>query len=306
MWNFLRKLTPFFLVLMTLAFIEAGLTATYSEARSMKGGRSFRTAPKSTSTKSVNQQNTTTTKKSGFSRGLMGGLLGGALGGMLFGSMFGMGGSGMGILPILILAGVAYFMFRKFNQKSAQAPRPGYSPNQSGPSPGGGSFGGGFGQSNGPPPAPSFGGMSQLDEGIAQIKETDPDFDSSYFTEIASDVFFQVQAGWMRRDVDSYKHLLGDQLASEYVAQFDEMKREGRINKLESIAVRTIDVVEAGSDGREDFVTVRFVASLLDYTVDDKSGEILEGSNSQPVKFEEDWTWARPVGTDNWKLEGIK
>jgi predicted lipid-binding transport protein (Tim44 family) len=25
-----------------------------------------------------------------------------------------------------------------------------------------------------------------------------------------------------------------------------------------------------------------------------------------PVKFREEWTWARPVGTHDWKLEGIK
>jgi len=305
MWNFLVKLTPIFLVLMTLAFIEGGITTDYSEARSFKGGRSFRSTPKSYSSKTTRS---TTNKKTGgnFSRGLMGGLLGGAIGGMLFGSMFGGGGSGMGLLPILLIAGVGYFLYRKYKQQAAMGTsRSGYPPNQSGPS-----FGGGMnpGAQNNmqPPPAPKLGAMSTLDEGIAQIREGDSDFDPNYFTEIASDVFFQVQAGWMRRDMDSYKHLLGTQLVSEYEVQFDKMKSEGRINKLESIAVRTIKVIEAGSDGLEDFITVRFVASLLDYTVDDKSGEIVEGSNTDPVKFEEDWTWARTVGTENWKLEGIK
>jgi predicted lipid-binding transport protein (Tim44 family) len=51
---------------------------------------------------------------------------------------------------------------------------------------------------------------------------------------------------------------------------------------------------------------VLFSANLLDYTVDDKSGELISGSMTTPVKFREEWTWARPVGTQNWKLEGIK
>jgi len=303
MWNFLRKLTPLFLLLITFALVEGGITTSYSDARSMKGGRSFRPIKTITSKTATQNIAASTKKKSSFSKGLMGGLLGGALGAMLFGSMF--GGEGMGILPILILAGVAFFLFRRFNQKSSAQSQSGYQGGQ------GGSFFGGtdFGTAsppNGPPPTPSFGGMSQLDEGLAQIKQTDPDFDPAHFTEIASDVFFQVQAGWMRRDIDSYRHLLGDQLASEYSAQFEKMKSEGRINKLESIAVRKVEIIEAGSDGREDFVTVRFVANLLDYTVDDQSGELLDGSDTQPVKFEEEWTWARPVGTDDWKLEGIK
>ena len=272
----------------------------------MKGGSSFRMKPRTSPSKTTTSSAKKNTTGGTFSRGLMGGLLGGALGGMLFGSMFGAGGSGMGLLPILLIAGVGYFLYRKFTQQAASgASRSGYPPNNSTSS-----FGGGMnpGAKNNmqPPPAPEFGGMSALDEGLAQIRENDSDFDPSYFTEIASDVFFQVQAGWMRRDMDSYRHLLATQLASEYEVEFDKMKREGRINKLESIAVRTIKVVEAGSDGLQDFVTVRFVASLLDYTVDDKSGDVVEGSNTSPVKFEEDWTWARTVGTEDWKLEGIK
>jgi predicted lipid-binding transport protein (Tim44 family) len=141
---------------------------------------------------------------------------------------------------------------------------------------------------------------------MTDIQRVDPGFDPHHFTEVASDVFFQVQAGWMRRDLQSYRHLLGDQLAREYEARFAEMRERGHINKLESIAVRKIEVVDSGSDGKEDFVTVLFTANLLDYTVDDKTGALIEGSMTSPVKFEEEWTWQRPTGTDDWKLEGIK
>jgi predicted lipid-binding transport protein (Tim44 family) len=27
---------------------------------------------------------------------------------------------------------------------------------------------------------------------------------------------------------------------------------------------------------------------------------------TDPVKFAEEWSWARPLGTEEWKLEGIK
>jgi predicted lipid-binding transport protein (Tim44 family) len=153
--------------------------------------------------------------------------------------------------------------------------------------------------------APEIGG-NLLEEGFSQIRETDRDFDPSYFKEVASDVFFQVQAGWMRRDLDSYRHLLGEQLAGEYAGHFADMRSKGHINKLESIAVRNLEIVQAGSENGEDFVTVLFSANLLDYTVDDKSGELVDGSMTTPIKFNEEWTWARSVGTEEWKLEGIK
>lgn len=306
MLYFLRRLTPLFLVFFTLCFIEAGITADYADARSRGGGRSFRSTPTKQSPAVQKNQSQTGQQKSGFGRGLAGGLLGGALGGMLFGSMFGMGGSGMGILPLLLLGVVGFFFYKRFMARPAGGSSPGYQPpprqeNSFGES--SSSAQGGFAS---PPPPPAEPAMTSLEEGLALIRIADPDFDPNYFVEVASDVFFKVQAGWMRRDLSSYSHLLGEQLASEYAAQFAEMETKGEINKLESISIRKVEVVAAGSENGEDFVTVLFTANLLDYTVDDKSGDLISGSMTEPVKFAEEWSWARPLGTQDWKLEGIK
>ena len=293
---------PIFLMLITFTFIEGGLMADYADARSKLGGKSFSSSPsKAPASAPVGAPAT----GGGFGRGMMGGLLGGAIGGMLFGSMFGGGGSGMGILPLLILGGVAFFLYRRFAKArqvvGSEAPKL-YSRQGVQPS---GIFGGSTDNTLAPPPSPVI-GENLVDDGIRQIQQTDRDFDPTYFTEIASDVFFKVQAGWMRRDLDSYRHLLGEQLAREYEEHFVEMRRNGHINKLESIAIRGVDIIQAGSDGREDFVTVLFTANLLDYTVDEKSVELVSGSMTEPIKFREEWTWARLAGTQNWKLEGIK
>ncbi len=303
MQTIIRRLSPFLFLLIAFSLVEAGITADYADARSRSGGRSFkRSAPKKT-TPAPSQVNKQQSGKSGFGRGLAGGLLGGALGGMLFGSMFGMGGSGMGILPLLLLGVIGYIFYRKFVQRPSGSSSPGFQPP---PSQGGGSLSG-FGQATDtvPPPVPPIQEQT-LEDGLAQIRQTDPGFDQAYFQEIASDVFFKVQAGWMRRDLSSYGHLLGDALAAEYEQHFNDMRAKGEINKLESIAVRKVEIVDAGSDGRVDFLTVIFTANLLDFTVDEASGDVKSGSMTEPVKFAERWTWARPVGTENWKLEGIE
>jgi len=236
----------------------------------------------------------------------MGGLLGGALGGLLFGSLFGASGSGMGILPLLLLGGVGYFLYKRFVNRPTSSPGPGYQPppdpnrfqaDQSG-----------FGGSAVPPvpPVPPIREVPTVAQGLAAIRQSDPGFDDKYFLEVASDVFFKVQAGWMRRELATYRHLLGSRLAAEYEDHFARMREQGQINKLESIAIRRVEVVAAGSEGGEDFVTVLFTANLLDYTVDDKTGALIEGSMTEPVKFAEQWTWARPLRTEDWKLEGIE
>ena len=301
--NIIRKISPICLILLTFFVIDSTVTVYSVDARSRMGGRMFsRPAPKKAPVQqNMKQTNQTTQKSKGsFGKGLAGGLLGGALGAMLFGSLFGASGEGMGILPLLLLAGVGYFLFRRM---TARAGAGRYS--AGGGSPDMFSMPGQQTQHGGNPQE-QFQFMTEVEQGIEEIKKTDRHFDQAHFVEVASDVFFRVQAGWMRRDLDSYKHLLGEQLASEYASHFEEMRQNGHINKLESIAIRKVELVNAGSDGKEDFATVLFTANLLDYTVDEQSGDIVDGSNSTPVKFAEEWTWARQTGRDNWLLEGIK
>jgi predicted lipid-binding transport protein (Tim44 family) len=297
MLSLLQKIIPVFAIFITVFMIEGGVMADYAEARSKFGGRSFsRPTPRKAPASQQSQQ--TTQNKSGFSKGLAGGLLGGAIGGLLFGSLFGAGGTGMGLLPLLLLAGVAFFLYRKMVNRA----KANYSSGYGGAAPAGGVFGGAGGPmsfENEEQPEGVYG------DGLGQLRKSDPQFDDAHFVEVASDVFFQVQAGWMRRDLDSYRHLLGDKLAAEYEEHFAELKSRGHINKLESIAIRKVELVDAGSDGKEDFATVLFTANLLDYTVDEKTNELVDGSMTSPIKFEEQWTWARPVGTQDWKLEGL-
>ncbi|MGE4559108.1 MAG: Tim44 domain-containing protein [Desulfobulbus sp.] len=304
----LKRCVPFLAIFLALTLIETAMVPDHADARSKSGGRLFsspssRQAPRMAPSQQYSQRQN---QPGSFGRGLMGGLLGGALGGLLFGSLFGAGGSGMGILPLILLGAVGYFLYKRFVNRPPSSGSPGYQPPPSSMFQGNdrGSFGGG---SVPPvPPVPPAPGPMGVEQGLMEIRRTDPGFDDKYFLEVASDVFFKVQAGWMRRDLDSFHNLLGEQLAAEYKRHFEEMKEQGRINKLESIAIRRVEITAAGSENSEDFVTVLFTANLLDYTVDDKSGALIEGSMTEPVKFAEKWTWARPIRSEDWKLEGIE
>lgn len=287
-----QRIAPLLLAMFVFSLVSFWI-ADYADARSRSGGRSFSSSrsyrPPAKSTTSPSSTN----RSGSFTRGLAGGFMGGALGSMLFGGMGGgLGGSGMGLLPILLIAGVGYFVYRRFFNRSSTASQ--YD-NIAGAD-----------RSFVVPGNPPMGVADKVSEGIALIRRSEADFDPNYFKEIAQDVFFQVQAGWMRRNIDSYRHLLGEQLASEYEENFAEMRQKGHINKLENIAVRKVEVVDAGAEDNEEFIVVLFTANLLDYTVDEQSGDVVSGSNTDPVKFAEKWTWARPIGTQNWKLEGLE
>lgn len=239
-------------------------------------------------------------QRSGWGSGLMGGLAGFALGGLL-GSMFfghGMGG-GIGLMEILLIGGGLYLLFRMMRgRQAATEPAP--------------SYGQGYGE-NQPQGQPQTyqaqtvdTGPSDLDRGVSHIRQMDSGFDPARFTDAASDVFFRVQAAWMARDISQASASVTPEMADILQKDCDRLRGQGRINRLENIAVRSVTVTEAWQESGQDYVTVHFLASLLDYTVDERSGQVVEGSRTEPVKFEEFWTFVRPVGPNPWRLSAIQ
>src|SRR5207244_3442455 len=58
-------------------------------------------------------------------------------------------------------------------------------------------------------------------------------------------------------------------------------------------------------EGGQDWVTVDFAVALVDYTVDDASGNVVDGSRTRQ-DIEEYWTFTRPVGANPWRLSAIQ
>ena len=245
-------------------------------------------------------------QRSGWMSGLMGGIMGFALGGLIGSMLFGGFGGGLfggiGLLEILLIGGLLYFAFSYMRRRQQPAPAGayGYAPPQERETPSSQS------ESRYGATATMATSESDLERGIRHIQQMDSDFDPVRFRETASDVFFNIEAAWMARDMEPVRHLLTSEMYEQMQKDCDRLRLEGRINRLENIAVRSAEVTEVWQESGQDFVTVRFLASLLDYTVEEGSNRVLEGSSTTPVKFEEYWTLMRPVGPHPWKLSAIQ
>ncbi len=302
-------------VVMAFALLTTVLVQGYAEARAggsrssgSRGSRSY-SQPASPSTSPSRQQaqqprsmQQPSPAGGGFLRSMAGGIVGGMLGGMLFRSLgFGGGmgggmGGGIGLFEILLIGGIIYFIYRmiKKRREAAAGYQSGYEPQQLEPQP-----------TYSQPMPPAFAEPdNDLAAGIAHIRQMDASFAEERFSDQAMDLFFRIQGAWMHRDLAPVQSILTDEMRSIMQTDLDELKRQGRINRLENIAVRTVEIVEAWQEQGQDFVTARVYANLLDYTTDE-AGKVLEGSTTEPVKFEEFWTFSRPVGPNHWRLSGI-
>ena len=251
-----------------------------------------------------------------FWRGMAGGVVGGLLGGMLFrglagaGGFGGMGGGwgGPGLMDLLFLAAIGFgiYWWVKKRRQAQAVPADGYSERQSGLGYYGPNLTGGTPGAATATQEPVFQQTSDdVQRGLGYIRQMDARFDEAAFKELCEDTFFKLQAAWMNRDVDSVQNLLTTEMQNEFRREFERMKTEGKINRLENIAVRGVEITEAWQEAGQDYLTVRYRANLLDYTADERTGQAIEGSKTDPVKFEEYWTWTRPVGPNSWRLSAI-
>jgi predicted lipid-binding transport protein (Tim44 family) len=241
-------------------------------------------------------------------QGLAGGLAGGVLGSLLFGgighaSPGGMMGGGIGLLEIAIIGLLLFFAYRFFQRRRARqtvasgnyshanyqdegsyaGPPPFYSDAKHGTSP----------------------ALSEVEQDLRQMRQSDPSFSEEALRETFQDLFFRVQAAWMNRTLEGVEEIITGEMVEFFGLEFEAMKSKGRINRLENIAIRKIELSEVWQETRKIYVTVLFTANLLDYTLDEKTGQVIGGDALNPVKFQEFWTFSRSVGSSQWKLSAI-
>jgi len=235
---------------------------------------------------------------SGLAGGIAGGFIGNLLfGGRAFGGPMGYGyGGGPGLLDVLIIGALIYFLYRFFTSRRGR-PSMYHEEVESYPR-----YGRAYDDGGQPADTPP---LIEVERGLEEIRRADPSFTTENFLETAEDLFFRIQAAWMNRSLDGVKNLLTIEMRDYFSGEFERMKQQHIINRLENIAVRKVEPAEVWQESGRDFITVLFTANLLDYTVDDNTGEVMEGDKLNPVKFQEFWTFSRGVGAGQWQLAGI-
>ncbi|HEX9661431.1 MAG TPA: Tim44 domain-containing protein [Candidatus Binatia bacterium] len=306
-----------------LVGLSQNLLEGYADARAgggrsggFRGSRSYSsparptnpTQPRREATPPAQQPSPMAPQPGGFMRTFGMAMLGGLVGSMLFsglagaglGGLGGLGGSGFGMIEMLLLAGLGYFIYRKF-RSSAAATNHGSMQYRSTQYQEPANLG-----YNAPSSAPIQEAPSYDRIDYRSLTLMDRSFTAEQFLKTAQDIFFKVQGAWNKQDTSVLRTLCGNELMKTWEEELTALRDRGQQNKMENIALRESEIGEAWTENGEDYITVRLHANLLDYTADVKSGAVISGSASQPVEFEEYWTFTRPVGPNPWKLTAVQ
>src|SRR5688572_29679372 len=275
----MQRRTLVVMALVVMAVLSTQLSDAWARAGSggSRGSRSYSSPsrPSSTTPTTATSPSTSRTQPASpataqrpgmFGGGLMGGIpgfaLGGLLGSMLFGGRGGGGfGGGIGMLEILLIGGGLFLLYR-FMKSRREAQQPAYAT-------AGAAYGAGGTANSGTgiggtatmemPDAPS-----DLDRGIAHIRQMDPDFDVAAMTQLGREAFTSIQAAVMANNMAPVAGRLTSRMYTELQNQCDKVRAMRQRNRLEQIDVQSANVTEAWQESGQDYVTVYLEGSLLD------------------------------------------
>ena len=133
----------------------------------------------------------------------------------------------------------------------------------------------------------------------------DPKFDPARLAGYTGMVFRDTQDAWMSRDLGSLRDRVTPEMYGELQAHCERMRSIRRSNHVDEIEIHA-EITEAWHENGRDYVTAYIDGSMLDYTVDEVSDRLVDGSRTIPRAVKEFWTFTRPAGLNFWMLSAIQ
>lgn len=221
--------------------------------------------------------------RSGFRSGLMGGLIGAGLVGLLlghgfWGGMMGFGGFLGFLLQILLVVLLVRFLIRRFRGPSLSFA---------------GAGAGMFARTGPTGPATAAGRAAPQPIAVGPS-------DYQAFEQLLQDI----QAAWSAGDINALGAMVTPEMRSVFAEQLAEETRRGVRNEVRDVRLLQGDLAQAWAEQGREYATVAMRFSMIDVTRD-RSGQVVDGSPTEPVSATELWTFVRSPGA-RWILSGIQ
>lgn len=118
----------------------------------------------------------------------------------------------------------------------------------------------------------------------AQIKQTDELFSSHKFIGWTKEVFITLQNAWEERDWTKIRPFEKEEIFRLHELQLQEYINEGHINKIDEINVNRAYLTEYEKDTEYEYLTVYMEVRMLDYIINESTGQLIKGNKTMPVR----------------------
>ncbi len=122
-----------------------------------------------------------------------------------------------------------------------------------------------------------------------------PDHSWESFANRVRDAFVRLQRAWSTQRWEEARPFETDSLFQVHRFRIERYKAFGLVNRVEQPEIRKLEIVRISKDAFYEAVTVRLLATVLDWT-EDREGKVVGGSRTEPRTFAEYWTFLRAIG----------
>ncbi len=141
---------------------------------------------------------------------------------------------------------------------------------------------------------------------MAELKNIDPDFSEEALKEKISNLYVQLQNGWQAKDISSLQNTMTDSFYNQMDRQLEAYRLGNQTNKVERIAVLGVQLKGYNEDDVNTTIVAKLDTRIVDYVVDDNTGNIIRGSNTAEKFMTYEWTLIRSKGAKTAKNEGTQ
>lgn len=112
------------------------------------------------------------------------------------------------------------------------------------------------------------------------IRKKDPNFTADDFVTFAKQVYIDIQMAWCARDMSPVRPVMHQNLFNTTQRQVEEKIKQGVVYHYESIAINTAYLTSFVRDKDFEYLTVYLNSRMIDYQVDEKTGNIIRGDKN--------------------------
>lgn len=139
---------------------------------------------------------------------------------------------------------------------------------------------------------------------VSEYNSVDPNFSQPDFCEELSNMYVRFQNAWQDKKLDGIRPCLSDAFYAQVDRQLDAYRRNKQTNRIERISVLGVDLVGWKQESGNDVMIARLRTRIVDYVVDDATGNIVRGSNTAEKFMTYEWNLIRTSGRTTGGNEG--
>ena len=129
-----------------------------------------------------------------------------------------------------------------------------------------------------------------------QIQKEDPMFNKAEFLAWASDMFVKLQYAWSDRNLENIRYFVTPELYEQTNNQIQRYVTNKQINKLERVSVNLSRLYSFEHQGDRDVLRIVLESKMIDYIVDENSGNLIRGDKAVNVVNPYILTFVRKTG----------